>query len=132
MNIPESSRIFLKQDLEYSSGPKYAKLQNVSKLWIWQGSQYASVAQHWVCQNMPWQSCEYILGSKYARILNLAGFWICNSYTGFKICHNMVEYVWIWIGLEYAWISEFTIIDRALNISHTIYSTLTLQLISSY
>ena len=33
------------QDFEYASGPKYAKILNMVKFWIWHGSQYASVAQ---------------------------------------------------------------------------------------
>ena len=74
----------------------------------------------WICQNIPWQSSEYISGFKYARILNLAGFWICNSYKGFYICHKKAEYVCI--GYEYAWMSELTIIDSVLNMSHTIHN----------
>ena len=34
-----------KQDSEYASGSKYAKLLNIAKFWIWQGSQYASVTR---------------------------------------------------------------------------------------
>ena len=34
-----------KQDSEYASGPKYAKILNVDKFWTWQGSQYTSVTQ---------------------------------------------------------------------------------------
>ena len=30
---------------EYASGPKYAKILNIAKLWIWQASQYASITQ---------------------------------------------------------------------------------------
>ena len=33
------------QDSEYTSVPKYAKILNVVKFWIWQGSQYANVTQ---------------------------------------------------------------------------------------
>ena len=32
-----------KQDSEYATGPKYDKILNMVKFWIWQGSQYASV-----------------------------------------------------------------------------------------
>ena len=34
-----------KQDSEYASGHKYAKILNMAKFSIWPGSQYASVAQ---------------------------------------------------------------------------------------
>ena len=34
-----------KQDSEYASGPKYAKIVNMAKFLIWQGSQYESVTQ---------------------------------------------------------------------------------------
>ena len=61
----------------------------------------------WICQNMPWQSSEYTLGSKHARIL------------------NMVELQYGWICLNRTWIclnmSEFTIIDRVLNMYRTIH-----------
>ena len=35
-----------KQDSEYASGLKYAIILNRAKLWLWQGSQYASITQH--------------------------------------------------------------------------------------
>ena len=34
-----------KQDSEYALGPKYAKIPNMEKFWISQGSQYASHLQ---------------------------------------------------------------------------------------
>ena len=34
-----------KQDSEYASDPKYAKILNMAKFCIWQGSQYMSVTQ---------------------------------------------------------------------------------------
>ena len=54
-----------KQDSEYALGPKYAKILNMAKFWIWQASQRASVTQR----------------SEYTRIclnkvLNMAMFWI--------------------------------------------------------
>ena len=60
-----------KQDSEYASGPKYAKILNMAKFYIWQGSQYANVLQR----------------SEYPRIcldkvLNIA--WVLNI-PGFKI-----------------------------------------------
>ena len=80
-----------KQDSEYAPDPKYAKILNMAKFLIWQGSQYASVAQRsgfaWICLdrvlNISWDS-------KYARILNIARFWICKSYQDTK-------YATIWL-----------------------------------
>ena len=34
-----------KQHSEYASDPKYVKILNMAKSWIWQSSQYASVTQ---------------------------------------------------------------------------------------
>ena len=34
-----------KQDSEYASGSKYAKILNMAKFSIWQGSQYANITQ---------------------------------------------------------------------------------------
>ena len=67
-----------KQDSEYISDPKYAKLLN--KAWFSICERYTTF---WICQNKASQSSEYILGSKYARILNMAGSGICKSSTGF-------------------------------------------------
>ena len=45
--MPEYAWVFLnKQDSKYAYGTKYAKTLNLTKFWIWQGSQYASVSQH--------------------------------------------------------------------------------------
>ena len=44
--MPEYAWVCLnKQNSEYASGPKYAKILNMTKFWLWQGSQYASVTQ---------------------------------------------------------------------------------------
>ena len=72
-----------KQDSEYASGPKYAKILNIAKFLIWQGSQYASVTQDSEYVRIFLNISEYISCSKYAKILNIAAFWICKSYTGF-------------------------------------------------
>ena len=87
---------------------------------------HAKMAKVWICQNMFLKSCEYISGSAYARILDIARFWICRTYTGFLICHNMTEYVWI--EYEYAWLclkinnKQGSGYAKVLNISHTIHS----------
>ena len=83
----------------------------MAKLWMWQGSHYASVTQ-----------CSEYSRICLDRVLNIS--WVL----------NMPEF-WIWQGSEYARVtqgskyaticlnmSEFTIRDRVLNIYHTIYS----------
>ena len=66
-----------KRDSEYSSCPKYAKILNMAKFWIWQGFQYASITQRSeyarICLD---RVLNNILSSKYDRTLNRAGFWI--------------------------------------------------------
>ena len=87
--MPEYAWIYLnKQDSEYASGPKYAKILNMAKFWIWEGYQYTSVTRR--CE-YPRISLDRVLN--ISRVLNMPGFWICNS---------MAEYVWI--GQEYTWI----------------------------
>ena len=86
LNMPEYVRWCLnKQDSEYALGPKYAKILNMAKFWIWQDSQYVSVTQH----------------SEYARkcldrVLNIS--WLLNM-PGF----------WIWQGSEYARVTQGSI-----------------------
>ena len=75
----------------------------------------------WICQNMPWHSSDYILGSKYARILNIVGFWICKITQGSKYAKILLN------------MSEFMIIDRILNMYHTMHSSRSLyKLMSAY
>ena len=61
-----------KQDSEYAY-TKYAKSLNLTKFWIWQGSQYAIcfTAFRIVRIFLAWQSSKYISGSRYASILNI-------------------------------------------------------------
>ena len=78
-------RCLNKQYSEHLSGPKYSKILNMVKSWIWQGSQYVSDAQHSEYTRTCLDRADFWIGSgsKYANILNMAGFWICKSYTGF-------------------------------------------------
>ena len=55
-----------KQDSEYASGPKYAKILNMAGFSVC--DRYTAF---WIWQKMPYQSSEYILGSKYGRVLNM-------------------------------------------------------------
>ena len=70
-----------KQDSEYASGPKYAKILNMAGLSICEG--YTVL---WIFHNMAWQSSEYISGSKYSSVLNMQGL---------HRVLNMPQYVWI-------------------------------------
>ena len=112
-NIPECAWMWLyKQDSEYASGPKYAKILNMAKFWIWQGCQYANITQR----------------SEYARIclgkilnvssvLNMPGFWIWQG-SEYATILNMPQCGWI--CLNRTWIcmnmSEFTIIGSIIVI----------------
>ena len=60
-----------KPNFENALGPKYVKLLNMGKFWMWHGSQYAKVTQRsqyaWIylhrVLNLPW-------------VLNMPGFWM--------------------------------------------------------
>ena len=101
--------------------PKYGKFLNMAGFPICE--RYTAF---WICQNMPSQSFEYILGSKYARVLNMQEL---------HRVLNMPQYSWIclnrtWICLN---MCEFAIIDRVLNMYHTIHSARSLyKLMSTY
>ena len=49
------------------------------------------------------QGSEYTKVLNTSLVLNLPGFWICQGYTGFWICLNMPDYLWLNMP-EYAWI----------------------------
>ena len=71
-----------KQEFEYASGPKYAKILSMAKFWIWQGYQILSVTQ----------------GSKHAkicfdRVLNISQVL------------KMPEF-WVWQGSEYERVTQ--------------------------
>ena len=111
-----------KQDSDYAYGPKYHKTLNMTKFWIWQGSQYPSVSRRSeyarIC--LAWQSSEYITGSECASILNMKQLYrVLNMPQYGWICLN-----WTWICLK---MCEFTIINRLLNMYHTIHSARSLK-----
>ena len=100
--MPEYAWVFLnKQDSEYAY-TKYAKILNLTKFWIWQDSQDASISQHLEYARIfiAWQSSEYFSGSKYASILNMkvkqdskyATIWLNLS----ELDVNMPEDFWIY------------------------------------
>ena len=101
--MPEYFWMYLnKQDSEDVSGPKYSKILNIAKFWIWQCSHYVSIAQR----------------SEYARIcldrvlniswvLNMPGFWIWESSKYGRATQGGSKYATMWlnmfVGREYAW-----------------------------
>ena len=100
-----------KQDSEYAEGPKYAKNLNTEKFGIWQISQYASVTQR----------SEYVricLGRvmNISWVLNMPGFWIWLGSEYARVIQGS-KYATIWLNM-----SQVIIIDRDLNMFHTIYS----------
>ena len=92
-----SAQIFFENFLKFLGTPF---LQNTSGwFWIWQGFEQTRVLNNpgfWI-----YQGSEYAPGYEFARVLNtrlvvnLPGFWICQDYTGFWICLNMPDYVWL-------------------------------------
>ena len=104
-----------KQNSEYASGPKYARILNMLKLWIWQCSKYGNVTQR----------------SEYAttcldKVLNIS--WVQDSaYARIHRVLNMYEFVLKWLNRY----ERST--DKVLNIYHTIHSVMLLhKLMSTY
>ena len=112
---------------------------NMSKFWIWQSSEYGRLSvcecyiTFWTYQKMPWQSSEYI-----SQVLNMRGFWNMTRVLNIQDLHRVLtkpQYDQIflntqWICLD---ISEFTIVDKVLNMSHTTHSARSLyKLMSTY
>ena len=100
-----------KQDFQYTSGPKYAKVLNIAKFWIWQGSQYASVTQRSEYFRI---YLDRVL--KLSWVLNMPGFWIwqvLNIQNLYRVL-NMSQYGWIYLNRKWICLnmSEFSITDR--------------------
>ena len=116
--MPDYVLVFLnKQGSRYAYVTKYAKTKILTKFWIWQGSQHASVSQRSECTwiFLAWQNSECILGSKYAIILNMKQLHRVLSMPQYGlICLN-----WTWIYLK---MSGFMIINRLRNMHHAIHS----------
>ena len=112
---------------------------NMSKFWMWQSSEYGRLSvcefyiTFWTYQKMPWQSSEYISqGSKYLgilkydRVLNIQDLHRVLT----KPQYDQIFLNTQWICLD---ISEFTIVDKVLNMSHTTHSARSLyKLMSTY
>ena len=100
--------------------------------WLWQGSQNAHVTQ---CSGYARICLDRVLNISW--VLNMLRFWNCRVLTR-QMLHrvlNMPQYGWIclnrmWICLN---MSGFMIIDRVLNMYHTIYRVrLLCKLINTY
>ena len=80
--MPEYFWMYInKQDSEDVSGPKYAKILNIEKFWIWQCSHYVSITQRSEYARICLDRVLNILGCNMPA--GLAGFWICKGYTEF-------------------------------------------------
>ena len=112
LNMPGYAWMCLyKQNSEYAWLPKYAKILNTAKFWIWQGSQYGTVTQRYeyarICldrvfnmswvQNMPgfwmYQGSEYARvtqGSKYAKIW----LYMCHTIYSARSFNKLMSTYW--------------------------------------
>ena len=86
-----------KQDSEYAY-TECVKILNLTKFWIWQGSQYASVSQHFeytrifLVLNISYFKYANILNMKVTLVSEYATIWLNMSELGV----NMPEDVWIY------------------------------------
>ena len=80
-------------------GSEYASVLNILGFYICPGSEYTRVLNMPLVLNMSefWisQLSEYTKVLNMPLLLNLPGFWICQGYTGFWICLNMPDYIWL-------------------------------------
>ena len=88
MNIPECA---YKQDSEYAPDPKYAKILNMAKFLIWQGSQYASVTQR---SGIAWIRLDRVLNISWT--VNMLGFWIWQGSEYARVTQD-TKYATIWL-----------------------------------
>ena len=108
--------------------PKYVKILNIAKFWIWHGCQYASITQR----------------SEYARIcfvrvlniswvLNMPGYWIWQGSEYARVTHDS-KYATIWLNRRTICLnmSEFSIIDTVVNVCHTIHMRSFNKLMTTY
>ena len=97
-----------KQDSEYSSCPKFAEILNMTKFWIWQGFQDASVTH-------PTEYARICLDRvlNISWVLNMPGLWIWQGSDCGRITQGS-KYVTIWLNMseqdvympEYVWIFD--------------------------
>ena len=96
-----------------------SKILNMTKFWIWQGSQNGRVTQF---SEYPKICLDSVLD--ISQVLKMPGFYDYGRVLNKHTIQNIPQYGWIclnrmWICLS---MSEFTIIDTVLNISHIIHS----------
>ena len=105
-----------KQDSEYASSPKFAEILNMTKFWIWQAFQDASVTQLTEYARI---CLDRVLNISW--VLNMPGFWIWQGSDCGRITRGC-KYATIWLNMSEQDVnmSEFLIIDRVLNMYHTI------------
>ena len=119
-----------KQDSECALGPKIRS--SCPEFWIWQSSEYCRVLNMQALHsnlNMPDYTLISLDSILNTRILTMARFWISKK----NRIQNILQYDWKclnrkWICLT---MSRFTIIDRILNMFHTIHSARSLYKIMS-
>ena len=110
-----------RQNFEYAYEPKYGKVLNRTGFSICE-----LYTAFWLCQNMSKQSFECISGSKYASVLNMKQLHRVLSMPQ----HGWIRLNWTRIYLK---MSGFTIINRLLNMYHTIHSSRSVwKLMSTY
>ena len=83
-----------KEDSEYASVPKCAKILNVAKFWMWEGSCYASITQR----------SEYVRICldrvlNIFRVLNIPGFWKLWSSWYVRVTQGS-KYATIWLNMS--------------------------------
>ena len=82
-----------KQGSEYVSSPKYAKILDMAKLWIWQGSQYVSITQ-------PEYTRIYLdRVLNIPLVLNMSGFWIWQGSEYIGVTQGS-KYATIWLNIS--------------------------------
>ena len=97
---------------EYPWVLQYSRFLNISRFWIYQGSEYSKVLNipgFWICQRSEYSKVLNMTGfsiyegSEYARVLKMSGFWIfqgplCSRVLNIPRLHrllNVPEYLWI-------------------------------------
>ena len=84
----------LKTGSEYALSPKYAKVLNMAKSWIWQGSQYASVTQ---CSEYAIICLDRALNICW--VPSIPGFWIWQGSEDARVTQGS-KYATIWLNMS--------------------------------
>ena len=103
LNMPKWTKFWICRKSEVCQNSEYGKVPKVAGFSICE-----RFAAFWFCQNMPWR----VLNISW--ILNMPGFWILQGSEYARITQDS-EYTIMCLNM-----SEFTITNRILNMSHTI------------